>query len=69
MDKNTFSNIFNTSMDIKSKTKDNANAMEDLKLIYNRLALELVMVYGKGKKPKAMYALSATERENLYVNG
>ncbi|KAK4389817.1 hypothetical protein Sango_2318700 [Sesamum angolense] len=44
IEKNVFDNIFNTEIDIKGKTKDNLNARKDLKIICNRLELELYML-------------------------
>jgi len=41
VEKNVFDNIFNTVMDIKAKTKDTANARQDLRLICKRPKLEL----------------------------
>ncbi|KAL0359822.1 UNVERIFIED_CONTAM: hypothetical protein Sangu_0831600 [Sesamum angustifolium] len=41
IEKKVIDNIFNTVMDIKGKTKDNMNAHRDLKIICNRLELEL----------------------------
>ncbi|KAL0346362.1 UNVERIFIED_CONTAM: hypothetical protein Scaly_1652200 [Sesamum calycinum] len=41
IEKNAFDNIFNKVTDIKGKTKDNMNARRDLKIICNRLELEL----------------------------
>ncbi|KAL0296024.1 UNVERIFIED_CONTAM: hypothetical protein Sradi_6654500 [Sesamum radiatum] len=61
IEKNIFDNIFNTVMDIKGKMKDNMNAFRDLKIICNRLELELderrpnvisKVVYTLGKEQK-----------------
>ena len=54
IEKNVFDNVFNTVMDVKGKTKDNAKARMDLKEYCRRRELELVD-RGNGKllKPKA----------------
>lgn len=61
IEKNVFDNNFNTVMDVKAKTKDNANAREDLKLHCKRPNLELVVENGKYKKPKATYVLNSDQ--------
>ncbi|XP_016168221.1 uncharacterized protein LOC107610730 [Arachis ipaensis] len=45
------------------KTKDNANAREDLKLICKRPNLELVFENGNYEKPKATYVLDSQQRK------
>ena len=50
VEKNVFDNVFNTVMDIKDKTKDNANARQDLKLICKRTRLELRMKSMKNQR-------------------
>ncbi|XP_057739900.1 uncharacterized protein LOC130957009 [Arachis stenosperma] len=65
IEKNVFDNIFNTVMDVKGKTKDNANAREDLKIICKRPNLELVFENGKCKKPKATYVLDSQQRRTV----
>jgi len=62
VEKNVFDNIFNTVMDIKAKTKDTANARQDLRLICKRPKLELVLENEKYKKPKATYVLNSDQR-------
>ncbi|KAK8921612.1 hypothetical protein KSP39_PZI020469 [Platanthera zijinensis] len=62
IEKNMFDNVFNTIMDIKSKTKDNVKARLDLQNICKRRDLELKEVNGKLLKPKASYTLSKDER-------
>ncbi|PKA55524.1 hypothetical protein AXF42_Ash006726 [Apostasia shenzhenica] len=58
VEKNIFDNIFNTIMDVKGKTKDNAKARADLPLYCKRFDLELTEINGKVFKPPATYALS-----------
>jgi hypothetical protein len=65
VEKNVFDNIFNTVMDVKGRTKDNANAREDMKTICRRPGLELIRDGDKVKKPKATYVLDPSERKNV----
>ena len=58
IEKNVFENIFNTIMDIKNKTKDNAKARKDLERYYSRPHLHLKSYNDKLCKPKASYALT-----------
>ncbi|XP_020229215.1 uncharacterized protein LOC109810217 [Cajanus cajan] len=65
VEKNVFDNIFNTVMDIKGKTKDNANARADLKDICKRPSLELIFENEMYKKPKATYVLNDNQRKKV----
>jgi len=65
VEKNVLDNVFNTVMGIKDKTKDNANARQDLKLICKRPRLELIVENEKYKKPKATYALNLDQRNKV----
>ena len=67
VEKNVFDNIFNTMMDIKDKTKDNAKARVDLKEYCKRRELELqVQPSGKVLKPKAKFVLSNEQKNVVY---
>ncbi|XP_058729647.1 uncharacterized protein LOC131601773 isoform X2 [Vicia villosa] len=67
IEKNVFDNVFNTVMDIKGKTKDNAKARKDLKEYCRRKELELhVLPNGKELKPKAKYVLSNDQQKGVY---
>src|SRR5262249_38045920 len=59
IEKNVFNNMFNTVMDEKGKTKDNAKAREDLKTICKRPELELQCRNDKIFKPKVAYVLTS----------
>src|SRR5262249_5754384 len=61
VEKNVFDNMFNTVMDVKGKTKDNARAREDLKTICKRPELELQCRDDKIFKPKATYVLTSDQ--------
>ncbi|KAG8369231.1 hypothetical protein BUALT_Bualt15G0130100 [Buddleja alternifolia] len=63
IEKNMFDNVFNTVMDVKSKSKDNLNARLDLQSICKRWDLELKEVNEKYLKPKASYTLSKDQRQ------
>ena len=65
VEKNVFDNLFHTIMDVKGKTKDTANAREDLKLICKRPNLELVYDGNKVRKPKATYVLDDDGRKHV----
>ena len=62
IEKNVFDNVFNTVMDIKGKTKDNAKARLDLREYCRRRELELVEQGGKFLKPKAQYTLNVDKK-------
>ena len=67
IEKNFFSNIFNTVMDVKGKTKDNDKARKDLTLHCRRPDLELkLQANGNILKPKANYTLSTGESKLVY---
>jgi len=67
VEKNVFDNVFNTVMDIKDKTKDNAKARVDLKEYCKRRELELqVQPSGKVLKPKAKFVLSNEQKNVVY---
>ena len=62
-EKNFFENVFNTVMDVKGKTKDNAQARQDLRKYCRRNELLINPIdSGKGQKPKACYTLTKDER-------
>ncbi|XP_072079067.1 uncharacterized protein [Arachis hypogaea] len=66
IEKNVFDNIFNTVMDIKEKTKDNAKARMDLSLYCKRKSLELpVQSGGKIIKPKANYTFTLQQKRAI----
>ncbi|KAL8135205.1 hypothetical protein AgCh_010026 [Apium graveolens] len=66
VEKNIFSNVFNTVMNVTGKTKDNDKAGLDLKYIYKRPALELrESSNGKTVKPHARYSLSKKQVEDV----
>jgi hypothetical protein len=46
-------NIFNTIIDVKGKTKDNIKARIDIALFYNRKNMELVCDGSRGRKTKS----------------
>ncbi|KAL0309024.1 UNVERIFIED_CONTAM: hypothetical protein Sradi_5844700 [Sesamum radiatum] len=64
IDKNMFDNKFNTVMDIKEKTKDSINIRRDLKIIYNRLELELDK-RRSNVMPKAVYTLGKEQKRRV----
>ncbi|KAK4390388.1 Zinc finger BED domain-containing protein RICESLEEPER 1 [Sesamum angolense] len=64
IEKNVFDNIFNTVMDIKGKMKDNMNARRDLKIICNRLELELDE-RRPNVMPKAVYTLAKEQKRRV----
>jgi hypothetical protein len=67
IEKNVFDNVFNTVMDIKDKTKDNAKARMDIKKYCRRKELELqTQSNGKVLKPKAKYVLSSDQQKVVY---
>ncbi|KAG8382825.1 hypothetical protein BUALT_Bualt05G0118600 [Buddleja alternifolia] len=66
IEKNVFDNIFNTVMDVKDKSKDNANARADLELYCSRPNLHLVYdSNGKPRKPKALYTLTKEQKKEV----
>ena len=65
IERNVFENLFNTVMDINGKTKDNVKARMDLKLYCIRPELELIEENGKVLKPKASYALTKDQKEEV----
>ncbi|KAL0387700.1 UNVERIFIED_CONTAM: hypothetical protein Sradi_2651800 [Sesamum radiatum] len=64
IEKNVFDNIFNTVINIKGKTKDNLNAREDLKIIYNRRKLE-VDKRRPNVMPKALFTLTKEQKMRI----
>ncbi|KAL0404053.1 UNVERIFIED_CONTAM: hypothetical protein Sradi_2046100 [Sesamum radiatum] len=54
IENNVFDDIFITVMDIKGKTKDNLNALKDLKIVCNLPELELDE-WRPNAMPKAVY--------------
>ncbi|XP_060182337.1 uncharacterized protein LOC132612000 [Lycium barbarum] len=63
IEKNVFDNIFNTLMNVKGKTKDNAKSRADLKLLCHRP--ELHQDESTKKYPKACYMLDDNAKEVL----
>ncbi|KAK4386177.1 hypothetical protein Sango_2488300 [Sesamum angolense] len=64
IEKNVFDNIFNKVMNIKGKTKDNMNARRDLKIICNRLELELDE-HRPNVMPKAVYTPEKEQKRRV----
>lgn len=63
---NIFQNVFNTVMDVKGKTKDNANARLDLHVHCSRPTLELQNLNNeKVLKPKAQYTLNMNQKRAI----
>lgn len=63
IEKNVFDSIFNTIMNVKGKTKDNAKSREDLEVFCNRPKLhqdETAKMY-----PKACYMLDDNAQKVL----
>ncbi|XP_052117681.1 uncharacterized protein LOC110281750 [Arachis duranensis] len=66
IENDVFDNIFNTIMDIKEKTKDNAKARMDLSLYCKRKNLELPnQSGGKIIKPKANYTFTLQQKRAI----
>ena len=63
IEKKNFDNIFNTVMNVKGKTKDNAKSREDLKEFCHRP--ELHQDANVKKYPKACYTLDKDGKEQL----
>ena len=63
IEKKNFDNIFNTVMNVKGKTKDNAKYREDLKEFFHRP--ELHRDENVNKYPKACYTLDKDGKEQL----
>ena len=63
IEKKNFDNIFNTVMNVKGKTKDNAKSREDLKEFCHRP--ELHRDENANKYPKACYTLDKDGKEQL----
>lgn len=63
IEKNVFDNIFNTVMNVKGKTKDNAKSIADLKIFCHRP--ELHQDESSKKYPKACYMLEKNAKEVL----
>ncbi|KAL0308916.1 UNVERIFIED_CONTAM: hypothetical protein Sradi_5833900 [Sesamum radiatum] len=64
IEKNVIDNIFNKVTDIKGKTKDNMNARRDLKIICNRIELELDE-HRSNVMPKAVYTLGKEQKRRV----
>ncbi|KAL0292685.1 UNVERIFIED_CONTAM: hypothetical protein Sradi_6979800 [Sesamum radiatum] len=64
IEKNVFENIFNIVMNVKGKTKDNLNLQKDLKVICNRLKLE-VDVRRPNVMPKVLYTLTMEQKMRI----
>ncbi|XP_042379879.1 uncharacterized protein LOC121972257 [Zingiber officinale] len=68
IEKNVFDNVFNTIMDVKDKTKDNAKARKDLEQLCSRPELHLIEhAHGKVYKPKAPYTLSKLQMKEVCI--
>ncbi|XP_038713444.1 uncharacterized protein LOC120007316 [Tripterygium wilfordii] len=66
IEKNMFDNAFNTCIDVKGKTKDNAKARLDLSHYCKCRALELVEYdNGKSFQPKAQFCLNMEQRRAI----
>jgi hypothetical protein len=66
IEKNVFDNVFNTVMDVKGKSKDNAKARMDLADICKRRELELQYISdGKTIKPKAKYSFTIEQKRTI----
>lgn len=63
IEKNVFVNIFNTIMNVKGKTKDNAKSREDLKVLCN--CPELHQDESTKKNPKACYMLDDNAKKSI----
>ena len=63
IEKKNFDNIFNTVMNVKGKTKDNAKSRKDLKEFCHRP--ELHRDENANKYPKACYTLDKDGKEQL----
>ncbi|XP_038687493.1 uncharacterized protein LOC119986872 [Tripterygium wilfordii] len=70
IEKKVFDNVFNTCMDVKGKTKDNAKSRLDLPNCCKHKALELVENYnGKSLKPKAQFCLNIEQKKGYLSLG
>ena len=66
IEKNFFDNLFNTVMDVKEKSKDNAKVRLDLKNYCRRSELHLQQRSdGKFSKPKAKYTFTLDQRRQI----
>nr|GEW96589.1 hypothetical protein [Tanacetum cinerariifolium] len=63
IEKNVFENVFETVMDIKGKTKDNAKARDDVK----SKRKELEKNESTGKYPKSCYTLGKDEKKDCFL--
>ncbi len=55
IENNIFENIFNTIMDVKTKSKNTVKACKDLQMLCNRPELHLILGEGESVfKPKAL---------------
>lgn len=66
IEKNFFDNIFNTVMDVKDKSKDNAKARVDLAKICDRASMHLIHnARGRPAKPRAPFTLAAEQKREV----
>ncbi|KAL0327830.1 UNVERIFIED_CONTAM: hypothetical protein Sangu_1861000 [Sesamum angustifolium] len=65
IEKNVFDNRFNIVMDIKGKTKDNMKTCRDLKIICNRLKLELDERKTNVMPKNGLYTREGAEEESM----
>ena len=63
IEKKVFDNIFNTILNFKGRSKDNAKSRADLQLYYKRNELDRDSL--TGKYPKACYTLDKRQKEVL----
>jgi len=64
IEKNFFDNVFNTVVDVKGKTKDDAKAHLDLESLCNRKELHLQCLRnGKVLKPNIKFSLNIEQRD------
>lgn len=67
IEKNYFDNVFNTVMDVTSKTKDNVKARLDLPQYCTREELHLQKsTNNKWVKPEANYTFTMEQKRKIY---
>ncbi|CAH9097982.1 unnamed protein product [Cuscuta europaea] len=65
VEKNVFDNIFNTVMDFTHKTKDGLASRKDMTIWCDRPELAVDLEYVGKKIPRAVYQLTAPQRESI----
>ncbi|CAH9051019.1 unnamed protein product, partial [Cuscuta europaea] len=65
VEKNVFDNIFNTVMDFTHKTKDGLASRKDMTIWCDRPELAVDLEYVGKKTPRAVYQLTAPQRESI----